>query len=100
MNDARDIRLDVHQATISVAILDSAGKLVNLIHCLQEMSIFPCRSPDYSLVHLFCRFPRPTQGGSHSARALGKPGLFPEFLPLPDAGSLVEDPVAELVRQH
>jgi transposase len=28
MNDAKYIRLDVHQATISVAILDSAGKLV------------------------------------------------------------------------
>jgi hypothetical protein len=27
MNDARYIGLDVHQATISVAILDSAGKL-------------------------------------------------------------------------
>jgi hypothetical protein len=28
MNDAKYIGLDVHQATISVAILDSAGKLV------------------------------------------------------------------------
>jgi transposase len=28
MNDAKYIRLDVHQATISVAVLDSAGKLV------------------------------------------------------------------------
>jgi len=27
MNDAKYIGLDVHQATISVAILDSAGKL-------------------------------------------------------------------------
>jgi hypothetical protein len=28
MNDAEYIGLDVHQATISVAVLDSAGKLV------------------------------------------------------------------------
>jgi hypothetical protein len=28
MNDAKYIGLDVHQATISVATLDSAGKLV------------------------------------------------------------------------
>jgi|KBSMisStaDraftv2_1062788.scaffolds.fasta_scaffold3759113_1 hypothetical protein len=28
MNDAKYIGLDVHQATISIAILDSAGKLV------------------------------------------------------------------------
>jgi hypothetical protein len=28
MNDAKYIGLDVHQATISAAILDSAGKLV------------------------------------------------------------------------
>jgi hypothetical protein len=28
MNDAKYIGLDVHPATISVAILDSAGKLV------------------------------------------------------------------------
>jgi len=28
MNDAKYVGLDVHQATISVAILDSAGKLV------------------------------------------------------------------------
>src|SRR5215470_14676759 len=28
MNDAKYIGLDVHQATISVAVLDSAGKLV------------------------------------------------------------------------
>src|SRR5260370_21368692 len=36
----------------------------------------------------------------HSARARAKPGLFPELLPLPDAGSLVQDAVADLVRQH
>jgi hypothetical protein len=28
MNDAKYIRLDVHQATISAAVRDSAGKLV------------------------------------------------------------------------
>jgi hypothetical protein len=28
LNDAKNIGLDVHQATISVAVLDSAGKLV------------------------------------------------------------------------
>jgi len=28
MNDAKYIGLDVHQATISVAVLDSAGKLM------------------------------------------------------------------------
>ena len=28
MNDAKYIGLDVHQATISVAVMDSAGKLV------------------------------------------------------------------------
>ena len=28
MNDAKYIGMDVHQATISVAVLDSAGKLV------------------------------------------------------------------------
>jgi hypothetical protein len=28
MNDAKHIGLDVHQATISVAVLDPAGKLV------------------------------------------------------------------------
>jgi len=28
MNDAKYIGLDVHQATISVAVLDSSGKLV------------------------------------------------------------------------
>jgi hypothetical protein len=28
MNDAKYIGLDVHQATISVAVFDSAGKLV------------------------------------------------------------------------
>jgi hypothetical protein len=27
MNDAKYVGLDVHQATISVAVLDSAGKL-------------------------------------------------------------------------
>ena len=31
MNDPKYIGLDVHQATISVAVLDSAGKLVGLI---------------------------------------------------------------------
>jgi hypothetical protein len=39
-------------------------------------------------------------GGFHSTRARGKAGLFPELLPLPDAGSFVEDAVAELVGQH
>src|SRR5712691_2075096 len=39
-------------------------------------------------------------GGLHSARARGKAGLFPELLPVPDAGSFVEDAVAELVGQH
>src|SRR5712692_10892739 len=38
--------------------------------------------------------------GFHSARARGESGLFPELLPLPDAGSFVEDAVAELVGQH
>ena len=28
MNDAKYIRLDVHQATISAVVLDSSGKLV------------------------------------------------------------------------
>jgi hypothetical protein len=28
MNDAKDIGLDVHQATISATVLDSTGKLV------------------------------------------------------------------------
>src|SRR5258708_17537754 len=36
----------------------------------------------------------------HSARARSKPGLFPELLPVPDAGSLVEEAVAQLVSQH
>src|SRR6266571_7712769 len=44
--------------------------------------------------------PRAKAGGVHSARAGGKAGLFPELLPLPDAGSFVEDGVAELVGQH
>src|SRR5260370_33472712 len=35
-----------------------------------------------------------------SGRARAKPGLFPEFLPLPDAGSLVQDTVADLAGQH
>ena len=34
MNDAKYIGLDVHQATISVAVLDSAGKLV--MECILE----------------------------------------------------------------
>jgi len=33
MNDAKYIGLDVHQATISVAVRDSAGKLVALSEC-------------------------------------------------------------------
>src|SRR5258708_6995733 len=33
-------------------------------------------------------------------RAGGKAGLFPELLPLPDAGSFVEGAVAELVGEH
>ena len=40
------------------------------------------------------------KGGFHSARARGKPGLLPQLLPMPDAGSFVEDAVAELVGQH
>ncbi len=40
------------------------------------------------------------EGGFHSARARGKAGLFPELLPVPDAGSFVKDAVAELVGQH
>jgi len=40
------------------------------------------------------------EGGFRSARACGEAGLFPELLPMPDAGSFVEDAVAELVRQH
>src|SRR5713101_8340577 len=40
------------------------------------------------------------EGGLHSARARGKAGLFPELLPVPDAGSFVKDAVAELVGQH
>src|SRR5258707_2788675 len=40
------------------------------------------------------------EGGFYSARARGMAGLFPELLPVPDAGSLVEDAVAELVGQH
>src|SRR5580692_6147368 len=35
-----------------------------------------------------------------SARTLAKPGLLPEFLPVPHSGSRVEDAVAHLVRQH
>jgi len=34
MNDAKYIGLDVHQATISAAVLDSAGKLV--MECILE----------------------------------------------------------------
>src|SRR5258706_13794242 len=34
MNDAKYIGLDVHQATISVSVLDSAGKLV--MECILE----------------------------------------------------------------
>jgi hypothetical protein len=34
MNDSKYIGLDVHQATISVAVLDSAGKLV--MECILE----------------------------------------------------------------
>ena len=40
------------------------------------------------------------EGGFHSARARGKAGLFPELLPVPDAGSFVEDAEADLVGQH
>src|SRR5260370_16853745 len=40
------------------------------------------------------------EGGFRSTRARGKAGLFPELLPVPDAGSFVEDAVAELVGQH
>jgi hypothetical protein len=40
------------------------------------------------------------EGRVNSARTGGKAGLFPELLPLPDAGSFVEDAVAELVGQH
>jgi len=36
----------------------------------------------------------------HSAGAGGKAGMFPELLPLPDAGSFVEDAVAEVVGEH
>src|SRR5580704_1919185 len=35
-----------------------------------------------------------------SARARGKAGLFPELLPVPDAGSIVEDAIAGLMGQH
>ena len=40
------------------------------------------------------------EGGFHSARARGEAGLFPDLLPLPDAGSFVENAIAELVGQH
>src|SRR5260221_9994630 len=40
------------------------------------------------------------EGGFHSARARGKAGLFPELLPVPDAGSFVKNAIAELVGQH
>jgi hypothetical protein len=46
---------------------------------------------------LVCEGP---ERGLHSAWARGKAGLFPELLPLPDAGSFVEDTVANLVGQH
>ncbi len=36
----------------------------------------------------------------HSAGAGGEAGLFPELLPLPDAGGFVEEAAAELVGQH
>jgi hypothetical protein len=35
MNDAKYIGLDVHQATISAAVLDSAGKLV--MECIPDV---------------------------------------------------------------
>jgi len=40
------------------------------------------------------------EGGFHSVRARGKASLFPELLPVPNAGSFVEDAVAELMGQH
>ena len=36
MNQAKYIGMDVHQATISVAVMDSAGKLILRIHPRNE----------------------------------------------------------------
>src|ERR1700720_2269850 len=35
-----------------------------------------------------------------SPRPRSKPSLLPKLLPMPDAGSLVEQPVPKLMRQH
>jgi len=40
------------------------------------------------------------KGGFPSTRARGKACLFPELLPVPDAGSFMEETIAELVSQH
>src|SRR5882724_3937547 len=40
------------------------------------------------------------EGRFRSARARGKAGLFPELLPVPDAGNFVENAVTKLVGQH
>lgn len=41
-----------------------------------------------------------TKSAFRLARTRGKAGLFPELLPVPNAGSFVENAVAELVGQH
>jgi hypothetical protein len=50
MNDAKYIGLDVHQATISVAVLDSVGKLVTEA-ILQELRSPLAMKPDIPTLH-------------------------------------------------
>ena len=53
MNDEKYIGLDVHQATIVVAVMDATGKLV--MESILEMrlsSLNPFGAKDVSLLHL------------------------------------------------
>ena len=50
MNDAKYIGLGVHHATISVAVLDSAGKLV-MEAILQELRGLLAMKPDIPTLH-------------------------------------------------
>jgi hypothetical protein len=69
MNDAKYIGLDVHQATISVAVLDSAGKLVmeailetkaeTILQQFMSPLLYPLRYTHRALPQLFATcFPR------------------------------------------
>jgi hypothetical protein len=66
-------------------------------------AFFSCEIQTAAALLLSVKQNRPPEGGRYkivlSPRAR-EAGLFPELLPVPHAGSFVQDAVAELVREH